>query len=446
MKVQRPFAKAGAKRAGDFRAREAPSAKGITDVNTKIKSLLFQFTGALTAGVIALTVEGQASDSSLLLPKIDRRPGADDLSRLHGKLTTLPVYDAEATNPFKNDLRSADLSKLDLRESGSKDLIHMSFDSRTVWPPVERMSKDFDPARVMELGKNPGLGIRSLHARGITGRGVAIAIVDQPLIIEHEEFGKRIQLYEETNIQPGTPSQMHGPAVASIAAGKSVGVAPEADIYYLAAFAFDTTGKDGKAMNFRWYAQAVRRIVEINQQLPPEKKIRVISLSIGWHESQTGADEMEKAVAAAKKAGMLVTSSSINETHGVQINGLGRAPLADPDKFESYAPGMFWAKHLNNPRLPKNALLMPMDSRCTAGPTGAKDYAFYRQGGWSWITPYLAGVYALTVQVKPEITPDEFLSLARKTGRAMNWPLDNTTLPLGVIIDPGALIDALKQK
>ena len=410
-----------------------------------LKSPLFVFIGALAVALVASTVEVRASDSSLLLPKIDRQPAADDYSRLHGKLSQLPAYDPEAQNPFKNDLRSADLSKLDLRKSG-EDLLNMSFDSRTVWPSAERMSKEFVPTRVMEIGKNPGLGIRSLHARSITGRGVSIAIVDQPLIIEHEEFGKRIRLYEETNIQPGTPSQMHGPAVASIVAGKTVGVAPEADIYYLAAFAFDTTGKDGKAMNFRWYAQAVRRILEINQQLPPKKKIRAISLSIGWHESQTAGEEMEKAVAAAKQAGVLVTSSSISATHNVQINGLGRLPLADPDRFESYGPGMFWAKRLNDTRLPKNALLMPMDSRCTAGPTGANDYAFYRQGGWSWITPYLAGVYALAVQVKPEITPDEFLSLALKTGHGMNWPQDNTKAPLGVIIDPVALIDALSQK
>jgi len=412
----------------------------------KLRNPLFLFAGALSAGLVASTGGARASDSPLLLPKIDRRPAADDYSRLHGKLSKLPAYDSEVRDAFQNDLRSANLSKLDLRESG-KDLLNFSFDSRTVWPSAERMSKEFVPTRVMEIGKNPGLGIRSLHARGITGRGVGIAIVDQPLIIEHEEFGNRFRLYEETNVQPGTPSQMHGPAVASIAAGKTVGVAPEADIYYLAAFAFDTTGKEGsKAMNFRWYAQAVRRIVELNQQLPPEKKIRAISLSIGWHESQTAGDEMEKAVAAAKKAGMLVTSSSISATHNVQINGLGRAPLADPDRFESYGPGMFWAKRLGDSRLPKNALLMPMDSRCTAGPTGAKDYAFYRQGGWSWITPYLAGMYALAVQVKPEITPAEFLSLALKTGHAMNWPQDNTAVPLGVIIDPVALIEVLKQK
>ena len=55
-------------------------------------------------------------------------------------------------------------------------------------------------------------------------------------------------------------------------------------------------------------------------------------------------------------------------------------------------------------------------------------------------------MYALAVQVKPEITPAEFLSLALKTGHAMNWPQDNTAVPLGVIIDPVALIEVLKQK
>lgn len=394
----------------------------------------------------AALARAHASDAPLALPKIDRRPSADDHGRRHNKLTKPPVGNPEARDPFENDLRSADLSALDLRDSG-KELSNFSFDSQTMWPTTDHMSKDFDPMRVSELGKNPGLGLRGLHARGITGRGVAIAIVDQPLMIEHEEFGDRIRLYEEINIEPGTPAQMHGPAVASIAAGKTVGVAPEAEIYYVAAFAFDTTGKGrNREMNFTWYAQAVRRIVEVNEQLPPGKKIRAISLSIGWDASQTGAAEMEKAVAAARKAGMLVTSSSISKTHNVEINGLGRAPMADPDKFESYTPGMFWSNRLADARLPRNALLMPMDSRCTAGPAGAKDYAFYRQGGWSWITPYLAGVYALAVQKKPELTPDEFLSLALKTGRPMNWSQHGNTIPLGNIIDPVALIEALQRR
>jgi hypothetical protein len=43
------------------------------------------------------------------------------------------------------------------------------------------MPQDFDWERIMELGKNPGLGIRKLHTQGITGRGIGIAIIDQTL-------------------------------------------------------------------------------------------------------------------------------------------------------------------------------------------------------------------------------------------------------------------------
>jgi hypothetical protein len=57
-----------------------------------------------------------------------------------------------------------------------------------------------------------------------------------------------------------------------------------------------------------------------------------------------------------------------------------------------------------------------MDSRTTASPTGKEDYVFYRQGGWSWAIPYLAGMYTLAVQVKPDITPEEFWDTALNTG------------------------------
>jgi hypothetical protein len=99
------------------------------------------------------------------------------------------------------DLRGCDLSKLDLRNS-INDLLYASFDDRTVWPVPNRMPSDFDSKRIMELGKNPGLGVHSLHKRGITGRGVGIAILDQPLLVDHQEYGDRLRLYEENDSGP----------------------------------------------------------------------------------------------------------------------------------------------------------------------------------------------------------------------------------------------------
>jgi hypothetical protein len=87
-----------------------------------------------------------------------------------------------------------------------------------------------------------------------------------------------------------------------------------------------------------------------------------------------------------------------------------------------------------------------MDSRTTASPTGKEDYVFYAPGGMSWTVPYLAGMYALAVQVKPDITPEEFLSAAMKTGKTIPIQHEGKEYQLGVILDPLALIEEIKGK
>ena len=139
-------------------------------------------------------------------------------------------------------------------------------------------------------------------------------------------------------------------------------------------------------------------------------------MQIGWNKGQAGYDEITAACNEAKAAGMFVVSSSLEGVHGFRFHGLGRSPLADPDKFESYEPGLFWAAEFgySDPRIQEfyaKRLMIPMDSRTLAGFTGAEDYFFCRSGGWSWSIPYLAGVYALACQVEPEITPERLLGV-----------------------------------
>ncbi len=358
-------------------------------------------------------------------------------------LPPIPAYNPDSDAGWQVDLRGRNLSALDLRGS-VKDLLYADFDSRTVWPPAERMPGEFDWQRIMALGTNPGLGVRSLHARGITGRGVSIAIVDLRLLTGHQEYANRLKLYEQINLKPNGPMEMHGAAVASIAVGKTVGVAPEASLYYIGLWAVDEREfGDIRDVDFRYYAQAVRRLLEVNKELPEGQKIRAIAMQIGWDPRSQGYEEIKGATEEAKAAGMLVVSSSLEEVHGFKFHGLGRAPLADPDRFESYEPGLWWAKAFYRGQRPSGRLLVPMDSRCTAGPDGTDEYAFYRQGGWSWSIPYIAGLYALAAQVDPTITPDRFWSLALRTGRTIQLQHEGQTVPLGPIVDPVALIESL---
>ncbi len=334
------------------------------------------------------------------------------------------------------DLTRADLRALNLRNEGALLRAEASFDSLTAWP-IEPWKKPvgFHPRAILEEGKNPGLGVRELHKRGITGKGIAIGIIDQDLLLSHTEYNERLRLYEVVD-GFGYP-QMHG-AVASIAAGKSVGVAPEADIYYLA-----IRMDHRKCRNV---ADAIGRILDINSTLPEDKRIRVVSISCSWLPDEPGYQEADAAVLRAKAEGIFVLSSVVDRYYDFSYHGLGREPGRDPDDVLSYTPGAWWSKESGSWYLPDEdsaRLLVPMDSRTVSSELGDEVYAFYRVGGWSWCVPYIAGMYALALQVAGDLTVDEFAKAAIDTAHYTSISLGGTETRLGPIINPVGLIERL---
>jgi hypothetical protein len=391
---------------------------------------------------------------AITLPKIDRHPRAvtmEDWAPWAGQtLTTTLKYDPTVLDIWQMDYRTQDLSRLDLHNS-LNDLLLAFFDDRTVWPPANKLPFGFNPQRIMALGKNPGLGVRSLHARGITGKGIGIAIIDMPLLVDHQEYSGQLRLYEELYFYEQAyqqSAQMHGSQVASIAVGKTAGVAPQADLYYIAvdlASGQDANGND--QFDFTKAAQAIRRILEINQQLPSERKIRVISMSFGWADKFTGYEEISAAVAEARAAGVFIICAypAMDQIYGFKLSGLERSPLADPDFVTSYSrlhPCDLYADSLH--LCQAGRLLVPMNSRTTASPMGKDEYVFYRMGGEGILMPYLAGIYALAAQVDAEITPERFWELASQTGRSVDISGTSGVYTIGPILDPVSLINSLE--
>src|SRR5512133_3494167 len=72
-----------------------------------------------------------------------------------------------------------------------------------------------------------------MHARGITGRGVGIAVIDSPLLVGHEEYATNIDWYEEIDAKLDDAARMHAAAGASIAVGRTIGVAPGARLFFI---------------------------------------------------------------------------------------------------------------------------------------------------------------------------------------------------------------------
>jgi hypothetical protein len=421
----------------------------------------------ITLGVILVVnfIGGMVLDRELFdtnmangpTPSIVRRPPATDYRER--KMTSLPSYDSsQPRNSRQVDLRSRDLSAVDVTKK-QEDLIYADFDSKTKWPAAVETMAFFCPEAYMKHGKNPGLGLRALHDKGITGKGVSIAIIDYPLLVDHAEVKGRVKMYEEIHCGDDDAA-MHGCATSSIAVGKNVGVAPEADLYFIGmgnmrlspltlALRFVPAVGIGAGIDYGPIARGIDRIVEINDHLPNGSRIRVISISVGLIPRARGVSACERAIRRAEKEGIFVVTCSLDKTSGGKMDymGLGREPLTDPDAPESYGPALFWAEYFFREgaggRRP--TLYVPMDSRCTASPTGDNDYVFYRSGGLSWTAPYIAGLYALACQVKPNVTPEEFWKAAMDTGDTVQVKHNGKTYPLEKIANPAKLIARLQK-
>jgi membrane protease YdiL (CAAX protease family) len=391
---------------------------------------------ATLAGVTAFTFP--PITASLSAPHIVRGPSPPPLSVR--PLPALPACDPEKPW-FSVDLRGKDVSALDLRQR-ARDLDCAVFDTHTLWPPADRLPPGFAPARILAQSRNPGLGLRAVHAQGVTGRGVGIGIIDMPLLPDHHEYASQLRWHEFMQ-SPGREGSglpqphMHGSAVASIAVGRTVGVAPEADLYFIAT---PSESPRTAVLMPHLFAQAIRRLVEINRALSPDRKIRAISLSMGWGDAALGCHDADAAVALARAEGIAFFSV----THDFAYGGLGRPPLSDPDSFDAYVSSWMWRDDRFRSRSRTKLFSIPIDNRTVASEAGPETMVYFPMGGFSWGPPFIAGTYALAVQVDPSITPQRFFDLAMRHARKQP-PASAERRMASLILDPAALIAALRR-
>lgn len=419
------------------------------------------------------------------------------------------------------DVRSRDISHLNLSR---EQLLSLTIDNSTAMSDEQK--KIVFP--IIEKMKDPGLGIRALHQQGITGKGVHIAIIDKPLG-EHQEYSDNIVQYEEIGRDrkaEENQGEMHGASVTSLAVGKEVGVAPDADVSYFAvsgAVWFPTKEqvqeriryiqsiassnsikdeslkelakfqseelqkqmdeydkkvtelqqkikttrsdtekaqlqvelnnitKDNKMRsgvqylsNHQDHIAALNKILEQNKTLPKDKRISVVSISWGFDELAPDYQEWQKILERAKKEGVFVVSTVLQQTHGMNFQGTDRNPDLDPNDPKSYDVAVYrkgWGENI--PKDQKDAtLLVPMDHRTMADFRSTTGYRYEPKGGKSWATPYLAGTYALAKQVNPNITPEQFFKVALETSDECNT---HEGTYIGRLINPQKLMEAVKK-
>ncbi|MHC4604504.1 MAG: M56 family metallopeptidase [Planctomycetota bacterium] len=301
------------------------------------------------------------------------------------------------------DVRWKDLSKLDL-STRKRFIATLTFNQKTVWPEQAKMPPGSDPNKILTDALNPGLGVRELHQQGVTGKGVNVAIIDQPVYLVHPEFAGKIVAYHDTGCETNE-SSMHGPLVTSLLVGTNCGTAPDARVYYAAAPSWKADAA--------YYAKGLDWIIAQNEKLPQEEKIRVVSVSASPNQSSWANRQMwDRACARAEADGIMVLDCTDDSHRGF----IGRC-WYDARYPESVARCNPWAPPNTEFRFNPGGIgiLVPSSPRTAAEDGDVPGYQYAGRGGLSRAIPYCAGVLAMGWQVNPELPPEQMRELLYKS-------------------------------
>lgn len=371
-------------------------------------------------GIVATFARSHQRRSEFTLYQLGLRKSDDPSERLE-------ELDIGQDHPYVlrdlHDLDDADrifglsglsLVRLDLREQNDR-LRTLGFDSRTIWPVASKLPTGFEPSRILENGKNPGLGVRGLHQQGIDGRGVHVAIIDQPLLLDHREYAGHIERYVLIGTYDAAV-EMHGPPVTSVLIGRDVGVAPAAHLSY---YAVPMWKQDNAP-----FTEALEQVLDRNASVPLQERIRVVSISTGMFPQWANLQPWRAICSRAEQEGVLVLTCEQSEDFRYAAL---RRRQGDPDDPARYRRGSLFG--------PRTALGVPSGGRTTASHKGPDVYAYWTIPGMSWCTPYLAGVAALGFQVDPALTPARARQLLKETAHAAR---------AGLVVNPPGFVAAVR--
>lgn len=243
----------------------------------------------------------------------------------------------------------------------------------------------YDPEALLEWGKYPGLNMDILHKYGFTGEGAVIAYVDQPAAAHEQYQGSNFHFINNTTSE----SSMHGPAVLSLLAGKNVGTAPEAEVYFYGHAAWLT--------DQRTHAECLYQIIEQNKSLPEGQKITMVGFSDNPDSSEAYIEEFRAAVAACEEAGIMVWFCG-------EYGGVSFLPMSDKNDYHNLVVEQ-WSG--GNP----NLVYVPSSGRTTSATDFGAEYIYWSSGGLSWTMPYMLGLYAIAIEIDPTLTQNDLREL-----------------------------------
>ena len=236
------------------------------------------------------------------------------------------------------------------------------------------------------------------RAKGYTGKGVTIALIDGPVDVSAPELsGATITDKSPCSVMASAESKSHGTALASLLVAQSYGVAP--DVILLSYVNTDDTSSAGSDCKPADGPPLTSNASLINHAINDGAMIITNATSTKDH-----SEALKWAVARSISQGIIITDAIGNEGRDETQNGLSRwsgvVGVSAVDQNGAFASYSSWGQGVT--------------TAAVGGPFTYRDYASgnnVQTYGSSGSAPIVAGFLALARQKWPDATANQLLQL-----------------------------------
>ena len=238
-------------------------------------------------------------------------------------------------------------------------------------------------------GADPGLGVRTLHELGYTGKGVNVAYIDQP-INDVPDYEITDNVVYNLNIA-GEDDAMHGQATSSLLCGKNLGTAPGVNLFY---FGYPSWKEDQQ----QYWVKCMDDLIKQNRKLPEDQKIRMAGFSNNPRPEEKYYHDVMDAIKRCNDEGIMVWFCGENASGAFK-------PYSDKNNKDNMT---VFLSGTNN-----YLAVVPSGSRTSM--TSNSSYQYDEDGGLSWTMPYTLGIYCIAQSIDNTLTQDEIRNLVIDT-------------------------------
>ena len=271
-------------------------------------------------------------------------------------------------------------------------------------------------------------GLDRARAKGYTGEGVTIAMIDGKVDTSVPELaGADITVKIPCTINSTPVVENHGTGVASVLVSSAYGIAPNATLLAYQVNLGANGGTPGQDCLDSGNAVRSEGVWLFNQAMNDGAQIINLSAS-----SEDGSDSMKWTVARAMSSGVIIVAAAGNDSSNNDALSMskwsgvvGVTAISTDGARQDYSS---WGQGVVTTSIGGPVMFRNLQ-------TGASDSVF----GTSVASPIVAGVLALAKQRWPQATSNQLLQLLVKTGLNPDHGWNKYTGFGG--IDPGAILN-----